>query len=149
MLIERQRETLKGLPVLILSMVGLGISLYLSYIYMSGSRLLCEGLGGCDVVAASSYSHVAGVPVPLFGVLGYSTIAGLTLARRGYPQYDSILMLSVFGVALIGVLYSAFLTYLEFFVLYALCPWCIVSSLTMTAIFVVSTRDVLTAQSNA
>ncbi|MCL4533604.1 MAG: vitamin K epoxide reductase family protein [Bacteroidetes bacterium] len=143
MSVEQRIEARQGLPSLILCMLGLGISLYLSYIYLSGSRLLCEGLGGCDIVAASTFAHVAGVPVPLLGVLGYGSITSLTLARWGYPRYDSALALTVFGLALVGILYSAFLTYVEFFVLYAVCPWCIASALTMTAVFVVATRDVL------
>jgi uncharacterized membrane protein len=119
------------------------VSSFLAYIYLSGSRLLCDGVGGCEYVANSSYSQVAGVPVPLFGMAGYSILILLSIGRMAGSAYRQWLVLATFGAGLVGFLFSVFLTYIEFFVLYAVCPWCLASAAAITAIFVVSVRDLL------
>ncbi len=134
----------EGFVVLALCGVGLMVALYLSYIYLTGSRVLCEGLAGCEEVAVSPYSRIGGIiPIPLLGVAGYLAIGLVTLIRRLMPAFQDILLLATFGMALVGVLYSAFLTYVEFFILYAICPWCIASALTMTMIFIIAVRELL------
>ncbi len=142
--IEREQENGVATIILGLCAIGLAISLYLSYTYLTGSRALCEGVGGCDYVASSSYSRVAGIPVPLLGVAGYLAIGMATLLCRVQPQLEGLLLLGVFGMALVGFLFSAFLTYVEFFVLYAICPWCVASAVTMTLIFALSAKELLT-----
>lgn len=42
---------------------------------------------------------------------------------------------------MVGVLYSAYLTYLELFVIHEICPWCVASALVMVALFVLAIVD--------
>ena len=115
-----------------LCVLGLGVSSYLFWVRLGGTSALCTGFGGCDLVNASTYAQVGGIPVSLIGIVGYLAILGLSLWRAsGGPWTLSLL---VFGVALAGFLYSAYLTYLELFVIYAVCPWCVASALFMTGI---------------
>jgi uncharacterized membrane protein len=50
--------------------------------------------------------------------------------------------LAVFGISLIGVLYSAYLTYLELFVILAVCKWCVASAVIMVVFFLLSLFEV-------
>lgn len=120
----------------LLSLVGLLISAYL-YLYKIGliGALAC-GSGECETVQASVWSRFAGVEVALIGVAGYLVLLLLSLAalqpglaRSRWPA-DLLVWLS--GV---GVLFSLYLTYLELFVIHAICRWCVGSALIITSLF--------------
>ncbi len=120
-----------------LAILGILIAGYLSYVELTDSEVLCKGVGGCDVVQSSRYAEIAGIPVALIGLLGYSAILGLLLIERvasnsRLAEFSPIL---VFGLSLIGILYSAYLTYIEFFVIRAVCPYCVASAVVMAGIF--------------
>ena len=122
-----------------LAILGTAIAGYLTWVHYSGHLALCTGTGGCETVQASRYSVVAGVPVALLGLLTY---LGLLLVT-GWRMYAGLatptgVMLALFGIALAGVLYSAYLTYLEVAVIHAICPWCVSSAIVMVIIFVLA-----------
>jgi len=118
---------------LILSLLGLAVAVYLTVIHITPGSTLCTG--GCDIVRQSRYAEVAGIPVAALGIVGYAAIlALLALEEFANPlfEYGPILVL---GLSLIGTLYSFYLTYLELFVIRAICPYCVASAVIMTAIF--------------
>jgi uncharacterized membrane protein len=126
----------------LLSLAGLFISVYL-YLYKLGriGSLAC-GTGECETVQLSPWSRVAGVEVALIGVLGYAGLLGLSLAAlqsslagRHWPA--TLLA----GLAGIGVLFTAYLTYLELFVIHAVCRWCVASGFVILAILAVALLD--------
>lgn len=113
---------------IILSCIGLADALYLSDMALTGSELTCTitGLDGCNVVAQSAYSQFLGVPLALYGVVFYSLLL-LTLGVSFYVKRSSMKHL-VFLVALAGVLFSTYFMYLQFFVIKALCIYCLGSA---------------------
>jgi uncharacterized membrane protein len=126
----------------LLSLAGLFISAYL-YLYKLGKigGLAC-GAGGCETVQLSPWSRVAGVEVALIGLLGYAGLLALSLAAlqpglagRRWPAP------LLAGLAGVGVLFSGYLTYLELFVIHAICRWCVASGFVILAIFTVSLLD--------
>jgi uncharacterized membrane protein len=129
------------LPV---AFVGMGISAYLSFVHFSGVPLYCEGAGGCHTVQASEYATLLGVPVALLGFVLYAGIfaAGL-LALRGAGATAQVAPFLVFGLALSGVLYSAYLTWLELYRIYAICTWCVASACLLTVIFAAATAELV------
>ncbi|MBI2919011.1 MAG: vitamin K epoxide reductase family protein [Chloroflexi bacterium] len=116
-----------------LSLVGFVISAYLAYSKLANSAPYCAGLGSCAQVQASPYSQVKGVPVAVLGLAYYAGLAGLG-AVRAVGRGGEGVVLAMFGLALAGTLYSAYLTYLEFFVVLAICLWCLASAAVVTAI---------------
>jgi uncharacterized membrane protein len=112
--------------IALLSLVGIGISGYLTYVHYTGLHVLCLSSGGCETVQSSQYASLAGLPVATLGLAGY--IAILVTAA---PQAD-IARLAGFGLALVGALFSAYLTYREIFTINAICQWCVASALLMT-----------------
>lgn len=126
----------------LLALAGIGVSGYLTWAHLAGQSVVCGPSHSCDTVQQSVYSEVAGIPVALFGLLAYLAIFVLTLLRGHVSEdLDSYIPLAVFGISLIGVLYSAYLTYLELFVIYAICWWCVSSAIIITAIFLLSLPD--------
>ena len=129
--------------MIILSLVGLAIAAYLALTYTQGQAPYCAGSGGCESVQTSQYATiVAGITVPVLGVSGYITLLALILLRgRVNEQIEFYLPLLTYGAALFGFLYSAYLTYLEAFVIEAWCYWCLASTVVMTVIWVLSIVD--------
>jgi uncharacterized membrane protein len=118
--------------------IGLSDSIYLSYIKLSHNEAFCAGIGECDVVNTSPYSEIAGIPMALLGASAYIALVILLIVegRRGFRKNNSLLIF--FGMTLIGLLYSAYLTYIEVAVIHAICPFCVLSAVAMLVLFVVS-----------
>ncbi len=126
----------------VLCILGLGVSSYLAWVYLSGGEPYCAGAHGCSQVQHSRYATLLGVPVPLIGIAGYTLLLGLSLGRgRASGEMAFYLPVLSFGVALVGLLYSLYLTYLEAFVIHAWCYWCVASAVIMTAIWVLGVWD--------
>ncbi|QLQ07338.1 MAG: hypothetical protein HZY76_15795 [Anaerolineae bacterium] len=82
---------------------------------------------------------IFGIPIALLGLLAYLAILALWWWGRNPERANADLTpVGIFGISLFGFLYSLYLTYLEFFVIEALCPWCLASFLVMTAIMAIS-----------
>ena len=126
----------------LLALAGLGVSGYLTWTHLTNQAIACGGSQDCDLVQQSAYSEVLGIPVALLGMLAYATLLALLFLRGRLPQaWDAYIPLAVFGISLIGVLYSAYLTYLEIYVIHAICRWCVSSAVIITAIFLLSLPD--------
>jgi uncharacterized membrane protein len=123
---------------IVMASVGLGISLYLGLLKITNSTAVCRGVGDCETVMLSRYAEIWGIPIAFLGVLGYSMIAALLLYEHRIPHDVEGIRLVVFGLALIGSLYSAYLTYIEMAILQAICPYCLVSAIAMGAILIMS-----------
>lgn len=101
-----------------LSILGALISVYLLQSKILGSGILC-GVSSCGVVNNSQYSQLFGIPVSAFGLAFYIGMA--CVLTFGYKR------LFLIG-SIAGVLFSAYLTYIEAFVIHAWCQWCIMSA---------------------
>lgn len=116
---------------------GLCISGYLSYLKFDKKPSVCieNGPFNCEVVLNSIYSEFAGIPIAYLGFATYLTL-GLILFfenRSAFLQTYSRLMM--FGIALFAWMFSMWLIYLQFFVLQALCPWCLSHETNFTILF--------------
>jgi len=124
---------------------GVAVSAILTSFHYSEATAaaLCTAAGGCETVNTSPYSTLGGIPVALIGLGAYLVIGGLAFAATRDWPIGEMAPLLIFGLSLIGVLYSAYLTYLELFVIHAVCPWCVVSALLMTSIWILALVDVV------
>jgi uncharacterized membrane protein len=138
---------LRRLDALIaLSAFGVGIGTYLTYVALAPNvEAFCTGVGDCNRVQQSEYAHVAGIPVAILGLAMYVALLALTLARRAGMQPfggdGTILRTWTFALAFAGMLYSGYLTYLELFVIDAICVWCVGSAVVVTVIAALSLPD--------
>jgi uncharacterized membrane protein len=109
---------------------GAAVATYIAIAESNGGSPVClSGGSGCETVADSSYSHVLGVNIAIFGIAAYLMLLGAALARGDGARMAGFL------VALGGFGYSVFLTYIELFVIDAVCEWCVASAALMTALF--------------
>jgi len=124
--------------MLVLALAGGLVAAYLTWSHYNEGSVLCVQGGGCDIVRASRYSEVANIPIAALGLLGYLTISGILLLEDRIPFLAENASVSLFAITLIGVIYSGYLTYLELFVIFAICPYCVASAVIMTLLFVLS-----------
>ncbi len=129
---------------LALGVAGAGglVSLYLTWLHYSGTLALCLGSNACETVQSSRYAELGGIPVALLGLAFFALAAGL-LVRRGRLRGEQRegARLAFFGLTLTGVVFAGYLTYLELFVIGALCPWCVSVALCVVALFALALRD--------
>ena len=124
--------------IALLALVGLFVASYLWLNPLVGGEIKC-GTGGCDVVQASRWARFLSVPVAFYGVAGYAAILAIalfslrpaTLASRRPPVWLAALATG-------GFVFTLWLTYLELFVIHAICRWCVASAVIITAIWIVS-----------
>ncbi len=129
------------------AIVGFLDSVYLTWIKLSNQEGVCSGIGGCEKVNTSSYSEIAGIPVALLGAGAYLVILFLFIVENRSKFWEENSPLYIFGASLIGVLYSGYLTYIEIAIIHAICPYCVLSAITILIIFIISIfrlRQVLT-----
>jgi uncharacterized membrane protein len=125
-----------GLILAVLDVVGLAIAAYLSVVELQGGVPACGPIKGCEEVARSEYSRIAGIPVALFGVA--LSLLLLTLAIAWYRTNLYILLLAHYGLSLAGVIFEVYFLYLQVFVIGAICIWCTSYGVSLIARFVIA-----------
>lgn len=135
----------------LLSVAGLLISFYLSYVETTATKAVCGPVGDCNAVQASPYARLFGVlPVGVLGVVGYVAIVVIWVWGRLRDDIVAIYApLSVLAMTLFGVVFSIYLTYLELKVIHAICIWCLASAVIMAALLVLSTGPALESVSES
>jgi uncharacterized membrane protein len=125
-----------GLILAALDLIGLTIAIYLSVVELGGGVPVCGPLKGCEQVATSDYSRIAGVPVAVFGVALSLTLLMLALAWWRTELYA--LLLAHYGLSLAGVLFEVWFLYLQVFVIGAVCVWCTAYGLSLIVRFLIA-----------
>ncbi|MEO7502669.1 MAG: vitamin K epoxide reductase family protein [Gemmatimonadaceae bacterium] len=132
----------KRMIVATLSLAGIFVALYL-LLYKLGiiGNLTCS-IGSCETVNLSKWATFLGAPVAAWGVGFYFVMFGLSLVSLQDRHADSLGMSKALAlVSGSGVAFSAWLTYLELFVIHAICQWCVVSAIIVSVIFVFALLD--------
>lgn len=129
--------------VAVLAVAGIVVAGILTAAHLdeSAGGKFCSGAGGCQEVADSQYSTIGPVPVAVIGLLGYLAIGGVVVAAARREDVARVAAVLIFGMSLVGVLFQAWLAYLELFVIRAICPWCVTSQVIITVIFLVSVAE--------
>ena len=120
--------------IIVLSVIGLGIAGYLTWVHYADVKIVCvAGGGGCEKVQTSDYAELAGIPVAVLGVLGYAGILASVLFRP-----DETGRLASAFLALVGFGFSMYLTWTELTRIHAICQWCVASAVCMTALMILT-----------
>ncbi len=121
-----------------LATFGIGVATYIAIADSGGGAPVCVAGGhGCQTVAESSYSHLLGVNVAVFGITGYVLLLGCALLRGDGAR------MAGFAISLVGFGFSLYLTYIELFTIEAVCQWCVASAVLMTLLFATSATRML------
>lgn len=124
----------------ILVVLGIGVAIYLTFIETTKTQAICGPVGDCNAVQDSKYAILFGIlPVGVLGLVGYIGILVAWAAQRArwgvLTEYAPVLIL---GMTIFGTVFSVYLTYLELFVINAVCIWCISSAWFMTILMLLS-----------
>jgi uncharacterized membrane protein len=129
----------RRMAIALLCLAGIFISAYLWMFKLGLLGELACGTGGCVTVQLSPHSQFLGIDVALIGLLGYVVLFGLAmaalqpgLAAARWPVQ------ALAGLSAGAVLFTAYLKYLEFFVIHAVCRWCVASAVIIATVFVLS-----------
>ena len=123
---------------IVLCLSGIGVSGYLSAKRLMGGSLACSRWAQCDTVNNSVYAKIYGIPVSFIGLAAYFVLLAVCLAalqNEGRTQRN--LLLLGFLLSLGGVAFSVYLTYLELYVIEAICVWCVASAIIITLLAIV------------
>lgn len=118
--------------VFILSIIGVVMAIYVLQSFLRQSPIVCVNQG-CELVRKSLYSYPFGIPVPAFGLIGYSLLVLFTFLRT--TSKDKRLLYPVLGISVFGLLFVTWFTYTELFIIRAICTWCAISAVNMYIIF--------------
>ena len=106
--------------------------------FTNNYSLCVKGVGNCESVNTSSYAEIMGIPVAVLGAGTYLLILIILLLETHNDHLKTNATLYLFGITLIGVLFSAYLTFIEIAVLKNICPYCVLSAILMTVLFILS-----------
>jgi uncharacterized membrane protein len=123
---------------IILVVIGLIVSIYMTIYKVTSNDALCLGSGDCSTVNASRYSEVYGIPVATIGIAGYFAMLLIHWYEKRDKFFEKNGPMFLFGLALTGFLFTLYLIYVEFAILKALCPFCLASQSAMTLIFIIA-----------
>jgi uncharacterized membrane protein len=116
-------------------LIGVGVAGYLTYVEINSIRATCGPIGDCNAVQQSPYARFMGIPMGVIGLVGYALISLAWLVRRyGPARIADGATLALFGFVFLGTAFTAYLTYLEAFVIGAGCAWCLATATVMTAL---------------
>jgi uncharacterized membrane protein len=118
-----------------LALLGLAISIYLTWVHYAGIKPVCTGISDCERVQTSDYAELVGIPVAVLGIVGYGAILASLRTR-----VEVTAMLSYLALA-----FSAYLTWAEVFKIEAICQWCVGSAVITLVIAVLATVRALGA----
>ena len=126
---DRSLRVIAGLVAL----AGIAVAGYLTWVHYDETALVCVAGGGCETVQQSSYAEIAGLPVALLGLGGYTVVLGLILWDAPYAR------LAAASLALVGLAFSVYLLVLQLFVIDAVCVWCMANDLVIAPLLAITT----------
>jgi len=139
----RRQASPRSVALWLLLVAGVAVAAYLVYVALSATaEPYCRGVGDCHTVQTSEYASIAGIPVAVLGLGMYLGLLALHVASST-ARFRGVPILRVWFTVLAGsgMLYSAYLTYLELQVINAICIYCVVSASIVTLIAILSWPD--------
>jgi uncharacterized membrane protein len=138
----RSRPAWIDLLTPLLAVIGLGVAAYLAYVETQAVAAVCGPIGDCNAVQSSTYARLFSVlPIGILGLIGYALILmAWFIQRMRNDQWGNYASITILGMGFIGTAFSIYLTYLEVYVIEAVCLWCLSSAVIMTLIMLLGIR---------
>ncbi len=135
-MLGRIRRIHPGLILASLDAFGFVVASYLSVVELEGGVPACGALHGCETVATSPYSHIAGVPVAVYGV-ALSTV--LFVAAIAWWRTGSRTLLAIhYGLSLFGTIWEGYFIYLQVTIIKAVCIYCVAYGVSLILRFLIA-----------
>jgi len=119
----------------VLSVVGIGVSIYLGIVETQGVEAVCGPVGDCNTVQQSQYATIFGIHIGILGIIGYGLLLGSwVVSRVAKHRVADLGAMVAAATAIGGTVFSIYLTFLEPFVIGATCVWCLTSAISITGL---------------
>jgi len=140
---KTQPASWKNQVILVISIIGLAVAAYLTFVESTGTEAVCGPVGDCNTVNQSEYAFLFGlIPIGAMGMFGYiGILTALFLNHFTKAILSDLSSMALFGMATFGTLFSIYLTFLEPFIIGATCAWCLSSAIFITAIMALSSSS--------
>ena len=119
------------LALLLVSSIGIGVSVYLTYVHYQPAALICTAGGGCETVQDSKYAVLAGIPLAVLGLSAWITALALTIWNSDLARTLTA------ALALVAVAFVGYLVILQLFVIDAICVWCMANDVVLVPLLAV------------
>jgi len=116
--------------IALLSLIGLGDSIYLTVQHLTGASVRCTLISGCSEVLSSSYSHIGPIPLAALGAVAYFVVFSLAVLFASGYKTGRLLMV----VVSLMFLTTLWLLYLQAFVIRHFCQYCLLSAAVTTGL---------------
>jgi len=126
----------RRMVIALIALIGVFVSLYLTLYKLGYIGTLVCGTGSCELVQLSKWGTFLGLPVAAWGVGYYGAVFVLAMVST-QERFESSRRLTG-ALALVtgwGVVFTIWLTYLELFVIRAICRWCVGSAVMTVLLF--------------
>jgi len=139
-----------GLKIIIAcSILAILVFSYLLYLHYEPTESEFCNFGesfNCDIVNKSIYSEIMGIPISLLGALTFIGVLILSsLSLNDFKTNVSSLMINselmiklIFWISVIGLLFALYLVYIEAFVLYSFCIFCLIGDILIITTLIIS-----------
>jgi uncharacterized membrane protein len=117
--------------LLVVSVAGIAVAAYLTYVHYQPAALVCTTGGGCETVQDSKYAVLVGIPIAIFGLGAWAAALVLTLWNSELARTLNA------ALGLAALAFAAYLVILQLFVIDAVCVWCMANDLVLAPLFVV------------
>jgi len=132
----KQKIVMINRIIFILSLAGVLMAAYVLQSFLRNTGILCLTGGGCELVRKSPVSYPFGIPVPAFGLVGYTGLTILSFFRTtDRSASNNKLLKFMLGIAIFGVCFVSWFTIMELFVIKGICTWCAISAVDMYIVF--------------
>lgn len=115
----------RPVAALVLSVLGLGVSAYLTVAHFSGAKLICSssGIVNCEQVTTSAQSYVLGIPVALLGLCFFVVMTAANVPAL-WRADDRRVHLARLALSVVGIGFVLYLVSAEFLIIGKICLWC-------------------------
>jgi len=122
-----------------LAFVGLAVASYLAFVEINQVKAVCGPIGACNVVQASPYAKIGGIPMAVWGMVNYIVIIILWGGQKFLkPPLAHLAILTLIALTYSGTVFSIYLTLLELVVIQAVCAWCMSSAIISTILMLLA-----------
>ncbi len=124
-------DRLLRVALVVVSVAGIAVSAYLTYVHYKPAALICTTGGGCETVQHSKYAVLVGIPIAILGLAAWIVALALTLWNSELARTLTA------ALALAALAFAAYLVILQLFVIDATCIWCMANDVILIPLFTV------------
>ena len=124
----------------LLSLLGLGLSIYLTITHFAKQLLVCSATGfvNCAKVTTSPQSYFLHIPVAFLGLATYTVMVAINSPWAWHAKARWI-HVARFALAIVAMCFVFWLVYAEFIIINSICLYCTAVHITTFALLIVLT----------